>query len=321
MVAASAEVSRGAQRGGHLRRGGTGRTSLLVTFISVPVLLYTAFVIWPMVQAVAYSLTNWSGFSSNFSFVGMANYVGLAFDDDFRTAVGNNLVMLLILPLVTLAIGFALAIMVTIGGSSRGAIQGVRGAGFYRVAAFFPGVIPSIIVGVIFAQIYDPNSGILNGLLTGIGFEQFTSFAWLGEESTAMGATIATFVWASSGFYMILFVAGIRGIDTELFDAAKMDGAGRFRTAISVVLPGIFGNVKSSYIFVGIHALDMFVYLQALNPSGGPRKSTLGMTQQIYTTAFTEGRFGIACAMGVVLTAITFGFVWLVGLLDRVVSR
>lgn len=306
------------RRGGRLGAGGADRLSLLLVFIGVPLALYVTFVIWPMLQAVVYSLTDWSGFTAGFQFIGLGNYAQLMGDESFLIAIRNNLTMLVVMPLITLAIGFALAIMVTIGGDMRGGVSGVKGAAFYRVAAFFPGVIPSIIVGIIFAQVYDPNNGILNGLLTGVGLEQFRSFAWLGDPATAMGATVAAVVWASAGFYTVLFVAAIRGIDTELFDAARLDGAGRVRIALSIVLPGIAKNVKSAYIYVGIAALDVFVFLQAFNPNGGPQRSTLGITQEIYSAAFLDGRFGLACAMGVVLTLLTFIFVALVGLAGRI---
>ncbi|KAM9863003.1 Diacetylchitobiose uptake system permease protein NgcF [Leucobacter sp. BZR 635] len=293
-------------------RGGFDRTSMLVVFVGAPLALYLAFVIWPMLQATVYSFTDWSGFSSTFSFLGIENYVKLFADESFLIAIRNNLIILLALPVLSLTIGLALAVMVSVAGSSRGGVRGVRGSGFYRVVAFFPAVIPSIIIGIIFAQVYDPNNGILNGALTRIGLEQFHSFAWLGEASTAMAATIAAMVWATSGFYMVLFIAAIRGIDTELFEAARLDGAGRARITWSIVLPGIAGNVKTSYVYAGIAALDSFVFLQAFNPSGGPQRSTLGITQEIYSTAFQDGQFGLACAMGIVLTLITFAFVGLV---------
>lgn len=292
-------------------RGGFDRASMLGVFVGVPLALYLIFVIWPMLQATIYSFTDWSGFSGSFGFIGFDNYVALFRDESFLIAIRNNLIILAALPVLSLAIGLMLAVMVTVAGSSRGGVRGVRGSAFYRVVAFFPAVIPSIIIGIIFAQVYDPNNGILNGALTGIGLEQFRSFAWLGEASTAMAATIAAMVWATSGFYMVLFIAAIRGIDTELFEAARLDGAGRMRITWSIVLPGIAANVKTSYVYAGIAALDSFVFLQAFNPSGGPKRSTLGITQEIYSTAFQEGRFGLACAMGIVLTLLTFAFVGL----------
>jgi N-acetylglucosamine transport system permease protein len=115
-------------------------------------------------------------------------------------------------------------------------------------------------------------------------------------------------IWGFVGFYMVLFIAAIRGIDPELFEAVRIDGAGRFRTAISLTIPLIRDNVQTAYIYLGIAALDGFVYMQALNPGGGPQNSTLVMSQQLFTTAFAKGQFGYATAMGVVLAAVTLLF-------------
>ena len=116
---------------------------------------------------------------------------------------------------------------------------------------------------------------MLNGLLTRIGLERFENFAWLGDPRTAMPASMFVIIWSFVGFYMVLFVAAIKGIPAEIYEAARMDGAGRFRTAVSITLPLIRDTVQTAYIYLGILALDAFVYMQALNPSGGPNNSTL----------------------------------------------
>jgi N-acetylglucosamine transport system permease protein len=123
-------------------------------------------------------------------------------------------------------------------------------------------------------------------------------------------------IWGFVGFYMVLFIAAIRGIDPEVFEAARIDGAGRFRTAVSSTLPLIRDNVQTAYIYLGIAALDAFVYMQALNPGGGPQNSTLVMPQQLFTTAFTKGQFGYSTAMGVILAAVTMLFALLVFLVN-----
>ena len=105
-----------------------------------------------------------------------------------------------------------------------------------------------------------------------------------------------------------------------MFEAARIDGAGRFRTAVSLTVPLIRDNVQTAYIDLGIAALDAFVYMQALNPGGGPQNSTLVMPQQLFTTAFTKGQFGLACAMGVVLAAVTLLFSALVFVVSRLLG-
>ncbi|MFM9919350.1 carbohydrate ABC transporter permease [Lacisediminihabitans sp. H27-G8] len=293
------------------------KISFMIVFLVVPVLGYVLFVVWPFIQAFYYSLTDWSGFTPGMNFIGLVNYGKLFSDDIFMKAVGNSLILVIFLPIITVVLSLVLASLVTVGGPSQGPVRGLRNSSVYRVVSFFPYVIPAIVIGIIWNQVYDPSHGILNGLLTGLGLDQFQSFAWLGEQRTAMIATMFVIVWGLVGFYMVLFVAAIKGIPAEIFEAARIDGAGRFRTAVTITIPLIRDNIQTAYIYMGILALDAFVYMAALNPGGGPNNSTLVMSQQLFTTAFTKGQFGLACAMGVVLALVTLAFAGIVFLVNR----
>ena len=288
------------------------KISFMAVFLGVPLAIYLVFVVSPFIQAVYYSLTDWSGFSPTQNFIGLENFRRVFTDDIFLKSLRNNIVLALVLPVVTLTLSFALASLLTVGGTMRGQTRGMRASGFYRTVSFFPYVIPAIVIGIMWSQIYDPSNGLLNGILTALGFDVFESFPWLGDERTAMVATIFVIVWSMVGFYMVLFVAAIKDIPAETLEAARLDGAGRFRTATSITLPLIRDNVQTAWIYLGILALDAFVYMAALNPGGGPDNSTLVMAQQLFTTAFTKGQFGLACAMGVVLAAVTLLFAGLV---------
>jgi N-acetylglucosamine transport system permease protein len=284
------------------------KVSFLAVFLGVPLAVYLVFVVSPFAQAFYYSMTDWSGFTKSMNFTGLVNYGKLFSDATFMKAMGNSILLGLVLPAVTIVLSLILATLVTVGGSSRGQVRGLRNSGFYRVVSFFPYVIPAIIIGIMWGQIYDPDNGILNGVLTSAGLGQFKSFPWLGNVNTAMPASMFVIIWGFVGFYMVLFIAAIKGIPAELFEAARIDGAGRFRTAISVTIPLIRDNIQTAYIYMGILALDAFVYMTALNPGGGPDNSTLVMSQQLFSTAFNKGQFGLACAMGVVLALITLAF-------------
>ena len=284
------------------------RIVFIVVTLGLPFAFYTVFVLWPFVQAFIYSLTNWSGFSDTFDFVGLSNYTRLLHDDIFRHAVRNNLFLALVVPFATIVLALALATMVTVGGASTGAVSGLARSSFYRIVSFFPYTIPAIVIGLIWSQMFDPSSGLINALLTGIGLNRFASFAWLGEVSTAMPVTMFVIVWGFVGFYMVLFIAAIKGIPSELYDAARVDGAGRLRMTMVVTLPMVRETVQTAYIYLGILALDAFVYMAALNASGGPQNSTLTITQDLFNTAFKKGQFGLASAMGVVLAVLTLLF-------------
>ncbi|MGD7789506.1 carbohydrate ABC transporter permease [Propionibacteriaceae bacterium Y1700] len=285
------------------------RVSMFAVFLGLPMILYVVLVVSPFVQSMYYSLTDWSGFSPEMNFIGLDNFVRLFTQERlFLIALRNNVVLLLVLPITTIVIALALATLVTVGGTTRGQVRGIRNAGLYRVVSFFPHVMPAIVVGIIWSQVYDPNAGLLNGVLQGIGLRGFDGFAWLGEPATAMGATIFVILWGLIGFYMVLFIAAIRGIDVELFDAMRVDGANRIQTAIHLTIPMIKGSLRTAYVYLSIIALESFTFMQALNPLGGPDNATIVMAQVLFRTAFSDGQFGLATAMGVVLAAVTMLF-------------
>jgi len=284
---------------------GSGRRSFMAVFLGLPLAIYLIFVIYPFGQALYYAMTDWNGFSPQYNFVGLSNFTKLFQDATFMRALLNNIELAIVVPLVTIVLALAIAMVVTVGGPSKGNIRGIRASGFYRVVSFFPYTVPAIVIGIIWAQVYDPSAGILNAFLTKIGLSGFDNFAWLGEVKTAMPASMFVIIWSFVGFYTVLFVAAIKGIPAEIYEAARMDGAGRFRTAIKITLPLLRDTVQTAYIYLGILALDAFVYMQALNPNGGPNNTTLTMSQDLFNTAFRKGQFGYATAMGVVLAVVT----------------
>jgi len=289
----------------------------MTVFLGLPLAIFVVFVIYPFGQALWFSMTDWTGFSPAYNFVGLDNFTKLFHDDIFMRSLRNNVELAIVVPLVTIVLALAIATVVTVGGTSRGNVRGIQVSGFYRIVSFFPYTVPAIVIGLIWAQVYDPSAGLLNATLTKLGLSAFEDFAWLGDPRTAMPASMFVIIWSFVGFYTVLFVAAIKGIPAEIYEAARMDGAGRFRTAISVTLPLVRDNVQTAYIYLGITALDAFVYMQALNPNGGPDNTTLTMSQELFNTAFRKGQFGYATAMGVVLAVVTLLFAAIVFTTNR----
>jgi N-acetylglucosamine transport system permease protein len=289
----------------------------MAVFLGLPLAIFLIFVIYPFGQALYYSMTDWSGFSPTFNFIGLDNFSKLFHDDIFMQSLRNNVELAVVVPLVTIVLALAIATVVTVGGPSKGNVRGIRSSGFYRVVSFFPYTVPAIVIGLIWAQVFDPSAGLLNATLTKVGLSGFDNFAWLGETLTAMPALMFVMIWSFVGFYTVLFVAAIKGVPAEIYEAARMDGAGRFRTAVSITLPLVRDNVQTAYIYIGIIALDAFVYAQALEPNGGPNNTTLTMSQELFNTAFRKGQFGYATAMGVVLAVVTLLFAAIVFTTNR----
>ena len=295
------------------RRPAPSRLLFFAVFLGLPLLVYIVFVVSPFLQAFYYSLTDWKGVSGNADFIGLDNYVRIFTDPVYLKALRNNLLLMIILPTVTITLAFVLAVMVTIGGDTKGEIHGIRGSNIYRVVSFFPYVLPAVVIGILFAFIYSPNGGLLNGLLNlplrllnALGADvQLVGTAWLGDPRYALGAIILAVVWSLVGFYMVLFVAAIKAIPSEIIEAARLDGCGRVRLAAQVVLPQIRENVSTAVVYMGIMALDMFVYVSVMTPSGGTARSTEVVSRYLYETAFARSQFGLASAMGVVLALVT----------------
>jgi N-acetylglucosamine transport system permease protein len=269
-------------------------------------------VVSPYAQAFQISLTSWSGFTADKPFVGFDNFQRLLQDPEFWQALAHNGLLLLVVPLVTIALGLFFAAMLNVGGSG-GKVAGVRGSAFYRRVYFLPHILPVVITAVLWQFIYNPQIGLLNGGLEAIGLGGL-AHSWLGDPTVALWALIGVLVWAGVGFYVVLFSAAMQSIPKDIFEAVELDGAGRFQTLTRITLPLLRETVQVAWIYLGIHALDAFALFMVLAPSGGPDNSTMVLSQYLYLSAFQKGHFGYATAIGVLLsllsllmTALTFG--------------
>ncbi|QKW52887.1 carbohydrate ABC transporter permease [Streptomyces buecherae] len=295
-----------------------GKYGFIVGFLSLPLAIYAVFVISPFVQAIYYSFTNWSGLSSDLQMVGFDNYRKLLDDDVFWHALRNNLVLLLVLPLVTLGMGLFFAFMLNVGGRRKGAVvSGVRGSSLYKVVYFFPQVLSIAIVALIFQFAYNPNSGALNSFLSGIGLDSVQP-NWLGDPSLALWCVMAVMVWSNVGFYVVLFSAAMSTIPRDFYEAALLDGANRFTTFFRITLPLLWDTVQTGWVYMGILALDAFAVVQIMTVGpGGPDYSTEVLTWFVYTKGIRDGQAGYATALGVALLIVTMIFAAIVMRLGR----
>lgn len=295
-----------------------GKYGFIVGFLALPLAIYAVFVISPFVQAIYYSFTNWSGLSSDLQMVGFDNYRKLLDDDVFWHALRNNLVLLLVLPLVTLGMGLFFAFMLNVGGRRKGAVvSGVRGSSLYKVVYFFPQVLSIAIVALIFQFAYNPNSGALNSFLSGIGLDSVQP-NWLGDPSLALWCVMAVMVWSNVGFYVVLFSAAMSTIPRDFYEAALLDGANRFTTFFRITLPLLWDTVQTGWVYMGILALDAFAVVQIMTVGpGGPDYSTEVLTWFVYTKGIRDGQAGYATALGVALLIVTMIFATVVMRLGR----
>ena len=276
-----------------------GRWRFLVGALVPALVLHVVFVLSPYAQAFYLSLTDWTGVAGEARFVGAGNYARLGGDSLFLDAVRNNAVMLIVVPLVTIGIGLFLASMMHLGG--RNGRRGIAGSGAYQIVYFFPQLLSLVVIAVLWGFVYNPNTGLLNGALRGIGLGGLAR-SWLASPALALIAVMVVLIWSSVGFYVVLFSAAIDGIPKELFEAALLDGAGGWATFRKVTFPLVRETVQVAFVYLGIAALDAFAVVQVMTVGpGGPDGATEVIGLSLYRNAFTYGKFGYASAMGVAL--------------------
>ncbi|GAA4664129.1 sugar ABC transporter permease [Streptomyces chumphonensis] len=288
-------------------------------FLALPLAIYAVFVVSPFVQAFYYSLTDWTGYSADFTFVGLENYERLLDDSDFWASLTNSLTFLVLAPALTLGLGLFFAFMLRAGGRrARGeAISGVRGAKFYTIVYFFPQVISVAIIGVVWAAVYDPITGPLNEAFRAVGLDGLAQ-NWLADPDLALWSVLFVLCWSFIGFYVVLFSAAMGSVPKDIYEAALLDGAGRTVTFFRVTLPLIGDSVRTGWIYMGIQALDAFaiVHIMTIN-KGGPGNSTLVTPVYLYKKAFESAQAGYATAIGVVLLLVTMAFAAIMMLVGR----
>ncbi|MGW3951689.1 carbohydrate ABC transporter permease [Streptomyces sp. NPDC004752] len=283
-----------------------GKYRFLAGFLLLPLALYSVLVLSPYGQAFYLAMTDWRGVSAQRKFIGADNFVRLAHDPMFWAALRNNGLMLLVIPLTTVALALVLASLLNLGGRGRRAsVEGMRGAAFYKIVYFFPQVLSVTVVAVLWNFIYTPNSGLLNGFLNAVGLGGLTD-SWLADPDVALWAVMAVMVWSAVGFYVVLFSAAMQSIPREVLEAALLDGAGTLATFRHITLPLVWENVQVALVYLGILAMDGFALVQIMTVGpGGPDNSTEVLGLGLWRNAFTYGRFGYASALGVAILFLT----------------
>jgi N-acetylglucosamine transport system permease protein len=280
-----------------------GKRLFVLTFILPPLALYALFVISPYIQTFQIAMTDWRGLTPEYRFVGLDNFATLLKDRHVWNALKNNAILLVVLPVVTIALGLFFASMLSIGGRRRSAgVQAVRGSALYRVVYFFPQVLSVAVIGLLWKEMYAPD-GLVNGMLRGIGLAGFAR-SWLGYPGTALCCILTVMVWSNVGFYIVLFTAGIDSIPRDIYEAALLDGADRLTILLRLTVPLLWDTIQVAWVYLAILALDGFALVQIIT-NGGPWFSSDVIGLRLYNTAFDELKFGYASAIGVVMFFLT----------------
>jgi raffinose/stachyose/melibiose transport system permease protein len=260
-------------------------------FLAPGALLYAVLVLYPMAASLAVSMTDWNGIAGSAHFVGLNNYRAILFDDPVsRLAFRNTLIWTAVNVIVPVSLGLLLA--VALNGSIR-----FRTA--LRAIFYCPSVLPLIAVGLIWAWVYNPHFGVFGR-------------GWLSDFSTALPAVLIASVWQSTGFPMLLYLAGLQGIPREQYEAAELDGAGPVRRFWHVTLPWLREThiiAISLSVLASFRAFDL-VYAMTY---GGPGRATqvLGTWMYFNTFQYKQAGMGSAIAWSILIlsAAVTIPYI------------
>lgn len=256
--------------------------------------VYAAFLLYPIGRAVQLSLYDWDGLSLG-RWVGLDNYLAIVADEGLRAAFGHALVLIVFYAVGPLVIGLALAAILN--------HAKVRGLGFFRTVVFLPQVIAMVVVAVAWRRVYAPD-GTLNALLGALGLDSLTR-GWLGEHAFALPAVGVVGTWFETGLVAVLLLAGMSRVPMELYEAARLDGAGAVREFFAVTLPSVRGEIAVALTLTVIAALRTFD-LVYVTTRGGPGNATSVPSYEVYHRAFGLSQIGSAAAIGVTLTVVIF---------------
>lgn len=294
--------------GGHFptakQRGAKLTTRAVFFLFTLPaVLLYLYFIVYPLLNGLYYSLTDWNGIGRSYQFVGLANYYKIFHDKTSLSVVGRTFLYTLLLTVICTALSIFLALLLN---------REMKGKSIFRSIYFFPAVLSSITIGLIFNQIYN---SLLPQVGAQLGISQL-SHSLLSNGKTAMWAILFIHIWQGTALPTVIAIAGLQAIPTEIKESAKMDGASAFQQLRHVTLPLMMPTISVIIILNVRSGLMVFDYIKATT-DGGPGFATMSIAMEIYKHAFTDMKFAYSSAE----STVTFLLITVVAIIQLWSSR
>ena len=270
--------------------GGSGKWTAILLFLPPALMLFSLFVVLPVGEAAWYSGFNWNGFGTPRNWIGFDNYRFVFDNKAFGTAFRNNL-LIIVVSLLQLPLALSLALILA---------QRFRGAVALRMVFFLPYILAEIATGLMFSFVYDGDYGLLASI-----YRQFGAEAphLLASPQTSFLAILIVIVWKYFGFHMMLFIAALQGLDRNIVEAARIDGASRWQLLRFVIIPSLYPTIRLSVFFAIVGSLQLFDLVMPLT-RGGPADSSHTMVSFLYTFGITRMRVGFGSAVGVILFVI-----------------
>lgn len=258
-------------------------------------LLFAVYVIYPILHTCVLSTYSWSAVNPSKRFVGLQNYEQLATDPHFGMALRNTVLFVVVSVVVQLPVALGLAV---------GLGSAARFHRFLRTLVFSPFVLPIVAVGLIWVGIYNPTFGALNAVLVHIS-PAFENRGWLSDPPGAViFAIIAVACWRFIGFHMMVMLAGLQAIPEELYEAARIDGAGSWQSFCGITVPLLRRVMAVDALLITVGSVKIFD-LNWVMTQGGPNHASEVLATYMYSSGFTNDRMGYAAAIATIMLLLT----------------
>jgi ABC-type sugar transport system permease subunit len=261
-------------------------------FIAPFYVLFAVFGLFPILFSFALSFATWNG-TGAIHWVGLTNYAQLLADDTFHQALLNTLALWIghALPMLPLALAVALLLN----------LPWLHGRGLARAVFYLPNVTGVVPVALAFTLILDPRYGLLGFAMHGLGLPPIP---WLTDPTYSKWGIVLFMVWRATGWFVVIFLAGLQSVDTHLYEAAMVDGAGAGRRFRHVTLPAMAPILLFAVVVDTIGSMRVFTEPTILT-NGGPANSSLSLAMYLYSNAFQFAKFGYAAAISYAIVAVT----------------
>lgn len=261
-------------------------------FVLPSLLAFTLFMFLPILLGFWYSLTDYTGLSKDYSFIGIQNYLDLFGDRYFKVSIKNNVIYAVLYSAFTMLISLVLATFLN---------RLTRLRKLFRTVFFLPYISSMVSVAIIWKMIFNASDGPLNAILKQIGIADPPK--WLASTDWALYAVIIVSVWKFCGYYMLIFLAGLQNIPDSLYESAALDGANTWQRYFHITLPMISPTVFLNLILITISSFQVFDLINIMT-QGGPGMSTNVLAYRIYYEGFQRSHMGYASAIAYFLFAI-----------------
>jgi len=262
------------------------------------VILFAFMVLVPVLLAVRYSFFKWSG-GPKMDFIGLDNYTALLADSYFWNAFLNNLLIVVFSVFGQIGIAFLISIFLM--------SKVVKLKGFHRTVIFIPVVLSSVVIGFLWGMIYNQDAGMLNWLLRTIGLDSLIK-PWLDDPNLVMYSVTVPIVWQYIGFYLIIFLAAMQSINSEVYEMAELDGATGFKKMRYITLPLLSSTIKIAIMLCIAGNMKAFDSIFVMT-GGGPGSSSTVMAQYAYDTSFKAFKLGYGSTISVGIMVLSVGLI------------